>query len=345
MQVFLSYSRRDAAFVGRLADDLARHGIEPWLDTDDLPTDDDDRWRRSVVCGIRESAALVLVLSPDSVRSPAVERELTIAAEMGRRVIPVVHRPCALTDGLMFELAGVQRVDFVDQRYPESLDRLVGRIRAAGSAGSRTRRAGPDAARPAASDGPRNAGRSHPAGDDPTQPRSRVRRVALPGAAIAVVIALFGAVRLLDGVAAGASAGGSPVASAPAAVSTTPDGSDGAGLVPWERATAVLGRQDGSTAVVTATSVGLGCGRGSLLLADGQTIDLDRVAGIEFSSVDVLSATADVVVTLLDGRRIDGPLSTRNCPITGTTELGPLTIQLDEIASIDIRRDPAAPDD
>lgn len=128
MQVFLSYSRLDRDFVGRLADDLAARGIESWLDTDDLPTNDEDRWRRAVVHGIRESAALVLVLSPNSVSSGAVERELTIAAEVSRRIIPIVHRACELSDGLMFELAGLQRTDFVEQPYEIALNDLVRRI-------------------------------------------------------------------------------------------------------------------------------------------------------------------------------------------------------------------------
>jgi hypothetical protein len=128
MQVFLSYSRLDRDFVGRLADDLAARGIESWLDTDDLPTNDEDRWRRAVVHGIRDSAALILVLSPNSVSSAAVERELTIAAEVSRRIIPIVHRACQLSDGLMFELAGLQRTDFVEQPYEIALDNLVRRI-------------------------------------------------------------------------------------------------------------------------------------------------------------------------------------------------------------------------
>ena len=131
MQVFLSYSRRDAEFVGRLARDLAGRGIDSWLDTEDLAVSDEDRWRRSVVQGIRESSAMILVLSPDSVRSPAVERELTIAAEVERRIVPIVHRTCDLSDGLMFELAGVQRTDFAGQPYEVALTQLVRRVQAA----------------------------------------------------------------------------------------------------------------------------------------------------------------------------------------------------------------------
>ncbi|HEY1280641.1 MAG TPA: TIR domain-containing protein [Acidimicrobiales bacterium] len=128
MQVFLSYSRNDKAFVGRLKAELTGRRIDVWLDTEDLASADEDRWRRSIVQGIRESAALIVVLSPDSVMSGQVERELTIAAEAGRRIIPVVHRPCELPDGFQFELAGVQRIDFVEQPFDHALDQLVRRI-------------------------------------------------------------------------------------------------------------------------------------------------------------------------------------------------------------------------
>ena len=128
MHVFLSYSRRDGAFVRGLAADLERRGIDVWLDTEDLVAPDDDQWRRSIVQGIRQSAALVVVLSPHSVQSVPVERELTIAAEHKRRIIPIVLRPCELPDGFQFELAGVQRIDFVEQPYDEALDELVHRI-------------------------------------------------------------------------------------------------------------------------------------------------------------------------------------------------------------------------
>ena len=40
-----------------------------------------------------------------------------MAAEISRRIIPVVHRPCELPDGFQFELAGVQRIDFATEPY------------------------------------------------------------------------------------------------------------------------------------------------------------------------------------------------------------------------------------
>jgi TIR domain len=132
MQVFISYSRKDAEFVRDLADDLKSNGLDVWLDTEDLATADDDRWRRSIVQGIRESSVLIVVLSPNSVASEQVERELTIAAETKRRIIPIVKSPCELPDGFQFELAGIQRIDFSELPRAVALEHLVHRVSAAG---------------------------------------------------------------------------------------------------------------------------------------------------------------------------------------------------------------------
>jgi hypothetical protein len=131
MQVFLSYSGVDREFVDRLRHDLVQAGIRIWIDTEDLRGAEDDRWRRGIVKGIRGSSALVLVLSPDSVESAHVERELTVAAEFELRIIPVVCRPCELPDGFQFDLAGVQRTDFTKAPFEVALDELVRRIESA----------------------------------------------------------------------------------------------------------------------------------------------------------------------------------------------------------------------
>ena len=129
MQVFLSYWRGNSTFVRRLAESLeGRDGDSVAGRPDEFAATDEDRWRRSIMQGIRESAALVVVLSPDSVSSGQVAGGLSIAAETKRRIIPIIFRPCDLPDGFQFELAGVQRIDFSEQPYESALDQLVRRI-------------------------------------------------------------------------------------------------------------------------------------------------------------------------------------------------------------------------
>jgi hypothetical protein len=103
-------------------------------------------------------------------------------------------------------------------------------------------------------------------------------------------------------------------------------------------ATATLVRRDGTTATVTAPSLALGCNTGNLHLKNGQTISLERVASIRYNAINLDDASADGVVELLDGRQLTDPIDTWNCPIHGTTDLGPIDIQLNDIQRIDLNR-------
>jgi hypothetical protein len=124
MKVFLSYSRRDTEFVERLDKALTEQGHQVWLDQEAIVGSGDERWRRTIVKAIRESDAVILVLSPNSTSSESVERELTVAAENSKRVVPVMYRQCTLPDGFQYELAGIQYVDFTAYDFDEGVRRL-----------------------------------------------------------------------------------------------------------------------------------------------------------------------------------------------------------------------------
>ena len=75
-QVFISYSRRDLAFVEQLAADLQAAGLDVWYDLSGL--EGGARWSIEIEKGIRDSQYVLVVLSPDSVASEWVEREYSI---------------------------------------------------------------------------------------------------------------------------------------------------------------------------------------------------------------------------------------------------------------------------
>lgn len=75
--VFLSYSRRDQAFVDRLIAELERAGLDVWIDRDDIPGG--AAWEATISRAVRESAALVVVLSPAAAESDYVPKELSLA--------------------------------------------------------------------------------------------------------------------------------------------------------------------------------------------------------------------------------------------------------------------------
>ncbi len=88
--VFISYSRRDRNFAGRLHDALAERGYDVWIDRDDIPPS--AKWFDEIRAGIAGADGVVFVISPDSAASEVCVRELEVAAAQNKRIVPVVCR-------------------------------------------------------------------------------------------------------------------------------------------------------------------------------------------------------------------------------------------------------------
>ena len=96
--VFISYSRRDSEFVAELAAALEARGKEPWVDVRGI-TDGEvfpDALRRA----IEESDGLIFVVSEESATSRFCRQEIDHAEQLGKRIVPVVHRRVASSGGL-----------------------------------------------------------------------------------------------------------------------------------------------------------------------------------------------------------------------------------------------------
>jgi len=95
--VFLSHSSHDKEFVAQLATDLVNLGFPVWFDSWDVETG--DSLYNRIYEGIDASSFLILVLSPNSVKSRWVTKELngalTKEEELGRKfVLPVKIGKC-----------------------------------------------------------------------------------------------------------------------------------------------------------------------------------------------------------------------------------------------------------
>jgi TIR domain len=122
VRLFISYSRRDAAFVERLRPALEADGNDVWVDTEDIRGS--DQWRASIVEGLREADVMLLLVSPASMASENVEREVNLAAEVKRRILPIVVAPAEMTGSIAFELAGVQELSFAGRPFDDALNEL-----------------------------------------------------------------------------------------------------------------------------------------------------------------------------------------------------------------------------
>jgi hypothetical protein len=94
MQVFLSYAPSDEAFAKALSSQLTRRGLSVWSHHDEvLPGD--NIWLR-IGEALENSRAMVVLVSPDSMRSENVRREIEYALGQPNyegRLFPVQVRP------------------------------------------------------------------------------------------------------------------------------------------------------------------------------------------------------------------------------------------------------------
>jgi hypothetical protein len=110
-EVFLSHSSEDRVFVSRLADELRRHGVPVWHSQTNILGA--QQWHDEIGAALRRCDWFVVVLSPHSVESMWVKRELLFALQQERfadRIVPILLQPCGF-DRLSWVLAGFQFVD------------------------------------------------------------------------------------------------------------------------------------------------------------------------------------------------------------------------------------------
>ncbi len=87
--VFISYSRLDKDFVGKLRDALANNKQDVWIDWESIAAS--QLWWQEIRKGIDKANNFVLILSPNSMASPICQMEIEYARQIGKRIIPVVH--------------------------------------------------------------------------------------------------------------------------------------------------------------------------------------------------------------------------------------------------------------
>lgn len=97
LSIFLSHNHRDRTFARELAEALRSHGFKVWLDEAELQVG--DSLFSKIELAIRECTYLGVILSPHSVSSPWVQREVNMALSEeihGKKikVLPLLKEEC-----------------------------------------------------------------------------------------------------------------------------------------------------------------------------------------------------------------------------------------------------------
>jgi hypothetical protein len=121
--VFISYSRRDAPFVERVAGSLEARGKMAWLDTEGIA--DTEVFPQAIQNAIEASDAFLFVITPASVASDYCDQEVTYARELEKRMVPVL-RIAVPDDDLPKEIRHRNWIPFTeDDDFDASLERVV----------------------------------------------------------------------------------------------------------------------------------------------------------------------------------------------------------------------------
>ncbi|MCL4254434.1 MAG: TIR domain-containing protein, partial [Anaerolineae bacterium] len=124
-RVFVSYSRRNKVFAERIARDLGDAGMEVWIDFRQIHGG--EQWQEEIFRGIERSQIVVVCLSPDSVKSDWVQREVLTARQQEKFIIPVMAVNAQRELETVESLNWLQNLHFInfEGRYEEAFPELL----------------------------------------------------------------------------------------------------------------------------------------------------------------------------------------------------------------------------
>ncbi len=115
--IFISYSSHDRTKAERLADELATSGYSVWIDQSGIGGA--LNWSAEIVDAIAGCTTVVFLISSHSVTSENVAREIHLASEKKKNILPIIIEETQLPRIFEYPLAGLQRV-----RYERTKDIL-----------------------------------------------------------------------------------------------------------------------------------------------------------------------------------------------------------------------------
>ncbi|MEP7236014.1 MAG: TIR domain-containing protein, partial [Ignavibacteriota bacterium] len=121
--IFISYSSKDREKAEQLTELLASAGLSVWIDQSGIEAA--TSWSKEIVQAINNCKAFLILLSPDSIVSENVIKEVSLAAERKKKILPLDLEPVTLPDDLAYHLAGIQRSPMTNI---DSIIRALGKL-------------------------------------------------------------------------------------------------------------------------------------------------------------------------------------------------------------------------
>ncbi len=122
-EIFISYSRQDQKSVDHIVEKMERAGLKVWIDREDIKAG--TLWRTQIVQAIDTCKAFVLMLSPHSVISENVRKEIDLAQDSGCNIFIVMLSQVQFPAEIRYQLAGIQHIDIQSLGLNNGSDKLI----------------------------------------------------------------------------------------------------------------------------------------------------------------------------------------------------------------------------
>ena len=107
-EVFISYAAKDRERVLGLVKRLRDAGVTVWIDQAGI--DVSTMWSQEIVSAIRGCKVMLLSISPHSTESENVVKELALASEREKIILPIYLEQCEIPETMEYQLAGIQNI-------------------------------------------------------------------------------------------------------------------------------------------------------------------------------------------------------------------------------------------
>jgi TolB-like protein/predicted Zn-dependent protease len=118
-EVFISYGSADRGRIQDLVTRLRQAGVTVWID--EIGIEGAAMWSQEIVSAINNCNILILAISTNSAQSKNVVRELALASEDDKTILPVFIEPTEIPESMKYQLAGIQRVEYFKGNEDEAI--------------------------------------------------------------------------------------------------------------------------------------------------------------------------------------------------------------------------------
>jgi CRP-like cAMP-binding protein len=122
-EVFVSYSRKDWGLVIPIVQRLREAGTSVWVDQGDI--DGAVLWAEEIVEAIENCKVMILMASNGSFASRNVVKELALASENNKSILPILLEPVEIPKTMKYQLAGVQYIEFFRGNLTDNMQAVV----------------------------------------------------------------------------------------------------------------------------------------------------------------------------------------------------------------------------